>query len=643
MNAKVRMMADARSLFWPWCIVAAPGILSMFSFPRLPGGLELDVVAGFGFAVGIPLLATLSFGNEFQFGTFSSLLSQPIERSRIWREKFAVVGVAVLSAAIAYGFGASRMGWEIDHIAVAALWLMVTVGSSAYWTLVARSTIGGAVFNGLQSMALVLLFVPLLNNAEAYVIRLAADEVLLAIGSFATAYTAVLLYLGRRKLLRFQIIGTGPTSNLLATDLALAPNPVRRLLRCTPSGGTLNLVRKEFHLLWPLGPLTLIAFVMLLAVAPFRIASSWTVTAGVSIILIHGLFAAILAGTLSLGEERSLGLHAWNMTQPVSIFRQWALKLVTVIFASTACSGTVILMAYLLFEPDFLQQFGAMFLGGSAGMYSVALFPLLTFVAFWGATGVNGTVRAAFWSLPALTAVLVAYDFGMSTGMGNSAVEVVRALTAAVHPFPFSSRFEVMASKLMGEHRSVVVPALWVGLWLLPLAAIQSYRLFRSEIREGVRPLIRQALVLAAMGFLCGFLQIVPAAANGTMHQNTVTALMEISRGVAEKQIDPALVREGGYSVSLENLSDRTRTWLATETLVIRPKSAVVKDDEYAPLKEARYMITAELHGGWNCVFADNLFDDRYGVGAMGVPRGANYMFVCRSEEGKLGWLDATP
>ena len=634
MNARVRMMADARSLFWPWCIVAAVGILSMFSLPRMPGGLELDVVAGFAFCIGMPLLATLSFGNEFQFGTFSSLLSQPIERSRIWREKSAVIGVAVLSAAIAYAFGASRMGWEIHHISVVSLWLMVTLGSSAYWTLVAKSTIGGLVFNGLQSMALVVAFVPLLNRVEVFGIRPAADEVLFAIGGFATAYTAVMLYLGRRKLLRFQVTGTGSNSNVLATDWALAPNPVRRLLRCTASGGTLNLVRKEIHLLWPLAPLTLIALGMLIAVAPLRFVSSWIMTAGLSIILIHGLFAAILAGTLSLGEERSLGLHAWNMTQPVSIRRQWAIKLVTVVLADVACTGAVVLMTHLLLGPDFLQQFVAMF-PGNLGMFSLTIFPLLTVVAFWCATGVNGTVRAAFWCLPAAAAVLVAYAFGMSTGMTHNAAEVVRTVTEAVHPFPFSSEFEAMAYKLMwSEQRSIVVPALWVTLWLLPPAVLQSYSLFRSEVREGMRPLIRQGLILAGIGFLSGFFQIVPVHANGTMHQNTARALAEISQGVTAMRIEPTVVSEVGYTVSLGTISGRTRAWLATDTVVIRPMGAVPRNG-IPKLEEARYLIIAQLHAGWKCAFADNLFE--------GETRISPFMLVCKAKQGTLGWLKVDP
>jgi hypothetical protein len=645
------MMADARSLFWPWCIVAAVGILSLFKWPRSFGYFEIEVVAGCGFCVGLPLLAALSFGNEFQFGTLASLLSQPIERSRIWREKSAVIVLAVLSAAIAYGFGAHRMGWGAGAITAAGLWLMVTLGSSAYWTLVARSAIGGLVLNGLQSMALVLGFAPLLNefHPDEGLIR-NRSELFLPLAIFAAAITVLMLYLGRRKLLRFQVTGTGSGSTAPATDWSLAPNPLRKLLRCTASGATVNLVRKELYRLWPLAPLTLTAFGILLAYVPlqFALAEGYAGPAAVAIFLLHGTLVAILAGTLSLGEERSSGLHTWNMTQPVSVHRQWAVKLVTALCATAVCSSAVFLVAILLFGSGFLGKATAM-LEGNTGIFLLVLFPFLAFFAFWCSTAVKGTVRAAFWCFPSAAAVWVVYDFGMSTAMGNSVVEVVRTLTAAVHPFPFSSEFEVTAYGLMWRPLTGPLPALWVTVWLLPVAVIQSYRLFRSDIREGMKPLIRQTLFLAAAGFLVGFLQILPAAAQGTMHNTTVRALIEISRGVAAMQLAPSAVSEAGYTVSLATisksvaLSDRTRSWFATDTVVIRPKSAVVRDNGDELLKETRYMITAELHGGWKCTFADNLFVDRYGEGANRIPRGANRMFVCRSEHGRLGWLELIP
>ncbi len=49
------------------------------------------------FFLGIPLLATLSPGNDFQHRDASLLLSQPIDRMEIWGEKMSVSMVATLS------------------------------------------------------------------------------------------------------------------------------------------------------------------------------------------------------------------------------------------------------------------------------------------------------------------------------------------------------------------------------------------------------------------------------------------------------------------------------------------------------------------------------------------------------------------
>jgi hypothetical protein len=66
MNASTtRMMKEGRALFWPWCFVtfagALPWLLSLLGFSLGP----LAFPGQFGFWVGIPLLATLSLGNEF--------------------------------------------------------------------------------------------------------------------------------------------------------------------------------------------------------------------------------------------------------------------------------------------------------------------------------------------------------------------------------------------------------------------------------------------------------------------------------------------------------------------------------------------------------------------------------------------------
>src|SRR5439155_6164806 len=109
------------------------------------------------------------------------------------------------------------------------------------------------------------------------------------------------------------------------------PLPFRDWLRCRPQGAALNLIRKELRLQ---KPLFLIAVVFALC---------WFVALGLWFIqpATHELFEtvltvlavfyapliALLAGCVSLGEEKALGLTAWHLTLPVSAWKQWLAKL----------------------------------------------------------------------------------------------------------------------------------------------------------------------------------------------------------------------------------------------------------------------------------------------------------------------------
>src|SRR5215469_527820 len=108
MNAKAtRIFKEARLLFWPWCAVIIAGTLRplesyfamMGSNPSWQGFHLVEPISFVGFFIGIPLLATLTLGSEFQHRTLGLLLSQPVERTEIWGAKISVTIVAVLSAA----------------------------------------------------------------------------------------------------------------------------------------------------------------------------------------------------------------------------------------------------------------------------------------------------------------------------------------------------------------------------------------------------------------------------------------------------------------------------------------------------------------------------------------------------------------
>ena len=112
-----------------------------------------------GFLLGIPLLATLPFGNEFQNRTFSLLLSQPISRMEIWREKLSVTAIVVFTAALVFflswwasGVHAGREFWGYP-----AATAIVLVASAPFWTLFTRSIVGGVVLNfGVYNFIIVL-------------------------------------------------------------------------------------------------------------------------------------------------------------------------------------------------------------------------------------------------------------------------------------------------------------------------------------------------------------------------------------------------------------------------------------------------------------------------------------------------------
>src|SRR5271157_3589231 len=128
MNARTtRLLKETHPLLWPWCAVALAGALPLV-YPL--GWTPLIYLIGF-FVV--PVLATLSLGNEFQHRTLSLLLSQPVGRTRIWGEKLGVTVVAVASAILVF-YVALRVTSFLpigEELHSAEAWIVATMASAA--------------------------------------------------------------------------------------------------------------------------------------------------------------------------------------------------------------------------------------------------------------------------------------------------------------------------------------------------------------------------------------------------------------------------------------------------------------------------------------------------------------------------------
>src|SRR2546428_3393017 len=92
-----RIEKEARPLIWVWGALVLFGIIALA--PVGPFALTLLRLRPIAFWIGITLLATLSLGHEFQHGTVSLLLAQPIDRMKVWREKWIVLLPAVATVA----------------------------------------------------------------------------------------------------------------------------------------------------------------------------------------------------------------------------------------------------------------------------------------------------------------------------------------------------------------------------------------------------------------------------------------------------------------------------------------------------------------------------------------------------------------
>ena len=541
MNAQ-RIVKEARPLFWPWCAVVAAGALPLLNPPQ-----SIGLISPLGFFLGIPLLTALSFGNEFQHRTLSLLLSQPVGRMEIWREKLVVTAVAVLSAVLIFSISVRAISHQTKTLAFPILgaWIIATLCSGTFWTLIARSTLGGAVLN---FVAFPFIYAP----AATWALQRGgtwnsppANRTFIATITFAfLCYAAVMLWLGRRTLARFQTTGGMGGDDLLTAGPGVMPAAVAGWIRCRPSGAVLNLIRKELRLLRPVWLVSLLAALGWACLSLFgslheRGSSRNFETTVVAVAVVSTLMIAVLAGSVSLGEERTSGTHSWHLTLPVPARRQWLIKLFMALFAGCVGAGLVpLLIAGRLLGSSHLLadvHVGTDLLVGAV---------LLSFAAFWCACAVNGTVRAVLWVLPVMIALYFAGELGKWVG--------------PVFTDLFFSRFDPFANlKFAHAVNSIFVPKPfytfgdvdWASrygyglarltlLWLptLLLAAGQSYRLFRAQVRESALSLVRNLLPLAMVAFLCSFSLLALLSFVGRARNPKVIAFFESIQAIEKIQ-----------------------------------------------------------------------------------------------------------
>jgi len=582
----IRLKKEARALFWPWCAIVIVGALPIILPHFYPEPFSI-----LSFFMGIPLLATLSLGNEFQHRTLSLWLTQPSSRIELWAEKMIVMSAAVLSAASVSGTGMFYFTWpqeDFTHKVAAVVYVIITIASAIFWTLAARSTLGGFALISCFLWVVWLVFGEIANlplPGEELKAGLTAATIT-TISVFGICYAGLMLWLGARKLARFQVAGGSAGDDLLMTGPAVMPEALAGWFRCRPSGAFLNLLRKELRLLRPFWLITLLALLYLACLATFRLLPAFPMpplhparTVQFAVFCTLGSFFAvmpILPGVLSLGEERTSGTQAWHMTLPVSALRQWLIKLVMAMLAGFASAVLLPLLVLIAAGSVFGSPF--MFVDFRSLPDWMLVVPLLTFASFWCACAANGTVRAGLWVIPVAMAIFFAGSGGLWLGQ-----ELART-TGTLKDFVVSwFHLSPLALTIEWSSREALflafVPAILFGV-------IQSYRLFRTQPPDSALWMLRRLLPLAAVSILWSlFLPAGFVSSHWQPFDETRQALDKIHPGTSNLEVT------GENLAKSSPLTVPTRRWLRGSSITVAPDHS----------HSSGYLATIHLASGLKC------------------------------------------
>lgn len=419
--------------------------------PIFAGTLPLIVVpqliwppAGFGcvaLAVACVLMAGSSFGSEFQQRTLSLLLSQPIARSVLWREKMLVLGAGMLAslAALLVCLAVRRPAIDHQDWLVLALVPLSAFCGAPFWTLSLRHSIAGMVAT-VAAPCGILAVIALINLQLGGALT---DQFAAAYLVFLLMYCALVYWLGYAKFKGLEDVDW--RSPELSLPAGLEAFFVQPLTRASSGfrGPFAALLKKEFRLQQI--SFLLAGLFFLVAVAGACLIKRYPNLGGGIVAAdcaIYVMILPLIAGATALGEEKGWGIAEWHLTLPASALKQWSAKM----FATLSIS---VVLGLLLPIATFLA--GAALFGQLGGKSSFPPAPelliwplgslLLTSIAVYAASISNNTLRAI---LAAFGIVAAGYAACFLTGA--AAIYAAHHLASPIH---FSSPSATLIPQLI--------------------------------------------------------------------------------------------------------------------------------------------------------------------------------------------------
>lgn len=613
-----RLKKEVRPLVLPWLTALLGAVLVLLLSREADSGQFmsfLGALGGYAFLGGVALVGSSAFGIELQHRTLSLLLTQPSHRARIWREKMLISGLGILSAALIGGAVHVVLSafypltfLTRQEMAMVALFLLATACSCGFWTFVAGSIIGGVVFTIAAQFAagLSMVFVAGLVRGQ----DLADGEAFTVLAVTALVYSVALLWLGRLKFIHLELKSARFGENA-PTSRAWFPN-APRILTSRAQGWRANLVRKELRLQKPILQLAVVfvfCWLTTLLFQWFRPRQNVIYLFDV-IACVYAPLCSLLAGCVSLGEEKALGVTISQQTLPVPAGVQWLVKLVV-------CFGTVVVLGLGLTVFFFWITGQVMDLSASGlmnpqdnGILALGCICGAVFLmSFWAISMFNNTVRAALVAVFGLIVVGACVALGAWCGQQNLRFELASLVTLMCHLQMPPDDFREVATGLA----RVFAYSSIGGIILLCL--LQSF----FQFRNAQAPLGKLLAYTFSLGLLISLLSLWSIDFLSAIGQlpvcGPVQELKSALDAVATKQSQAN--REQTRNVSTKELgmlSPLTETWLRNAVISCRILPPTTPKNGYL---QNIYEVTVLFPNGRSFQFAGdygrNPFLRRYG------------------------------
>lgn len=355
----LRLKKEGRALLAPFAVAAA-ACLAVLIFPQF--SREARTLAMLPLmALGCAAIAATTFGHELAAGTLDRLLTQPIERARIWREKMAVLGAALapffLGALVAalwnyrnseysLGYGDRNSEYSLAY-GVYALIPICAFCTAPALTLISRSPAGAVLFTLAIPCALdrVAVFFSGLSDPAASSFDPGRQRAYYFLWIFGV-YCVGALALGYQRWLHFEMAkGARRKFAWRSAEPQLiiskpSRSPERRNVYLSIVLKELRLQQLSFLLF---GVFLLVQVLTLIPAVAAPLLETYGVGNGqaadysdyfMAILFLYVVVLPMVVGGIAIAEENNLGSREWHLALPLSVTRQWLAKLGVVLVLS---------------------------------------------------------------------------------------------------------------------------------------------------------------------------------------------------------------------------------------------------------------------------------------------------------------------